>query len=102
MHKNIKQANININLKDLFLKWLEITSVFHKLTTQQKQVLGLFLYYHYSNIQINYLSKLSILSVHGKKMYLTYHFPNVQIESNLQQYYMLNRQISLLPHLTFF
>lgn len=45
--KNTKQANINITLKDLFLKWLDITSSFHKLTKQQKQVLALFLYYHY-------------------------------------------------------
>jgi hypothetical protein len=45
--KNVKQANININLKDLFLKWLDITSSFHKLTKQQKHVLALFLYYHY-------------------------------------------------------
>lgn len=45
--KNIKQANINIHLKDFFIKWLDITSAFHNLTTQQKQVLGLLLYYHY-------------------------------------------------------
>lgn len=45
--KNIKQANINIHLKELFTRWLDITSAFHNLTKQQKQVLGLFLYYHY-------------------------------------------------------
>jgi len=45
--KNVKQANINIKLKDLFLKWLDITSSFHNLTGQQKDVLALFLYYHY-------------------------------------------------------
>jgi|TARA_R110000822_G_scaffold73853_3_gene177565 hypothetical protein len=45
--KNIKQANINITLKNLFLKWLDITSFFHNLTSQQKKVLALFLYYHY-------------------------------------------------------
>lgn len=44
---NTKQANINIHIKDLFFRWLEITSAFHNLTTQQKQVLGLFLYHHY-------------------------------------------------------
>lgn len=38
---------MNITLKDLFLKWLDITSSFHNLTNQQKQVLALFLYYHY-------------------------------------------------------
>jgi hypothetical protein len=44
---NVKQANINIHLKELFIRWLDITSAFHNLTKQQKQVLGLFLYYHY-------------------------------------------------------
>lgn len=44
---NIKKANINIALKDIFLKWLDITSSFHSLTNQQKKVLSLFLYYHY-------------------------------------------------------
>jgi len=44
---NTKMANINISLKNLFLKWLDITSSFHKLTKQQKKVLALFLYYHY-------------------------------------------------------
>jgi len=47
MKKNVKQANINIHLKDLFLKWLQITSTFHSLTKQQSQVLALLLYYHY-------------------------------------------------------
>jgi hypothetical protein len=45
--KNVKQANINITIKDLFLRWLDITSSFHNITNQQKQVLALFLYYHY-------------------------------------------------------
>jgi hypothetical protein len=45
--KNVKQANINITLKKLFLKWLDITGSFHNLTNQQKSVLALFLYYHY-------------------------------------------------------
>lgn len=45
--KNKKVANINISLKDLFSKWLEVTSFLHKLTNQQKEVLSLFLYYHY-------------------------------------------------------
>jgi len=47
MKKNIKQANINIHLKDLFLKWLQITNTFHSLTKQQSQVLALLLYHHY-------------------------------------------------------
>lgn len=45
--KNVKIANINIKLKQLFKKWLEITNSFHKLTDQQEKVLGLILYYHY-------------------------------------------------------
>lgn len=45
--KNIKQANINIKIKDIFRKWIEITYSFHKLTPQQQDVLALFLYYHY-------------------------------------------------------
>tara|TARA_R110000772_G_scaffold54130_2_gene123601 strand:+ start:4742 stop:5122 length:381 start_codon:yes stop_codon:yes gene_type:complete len=45
--KNSKTANINIKLKDLFFKWMEITKPFHKLTSQQQDVLALFLFYHY-------------------------------------------------------
>ena len=44
---NIKVANMNIKLKELFFKWMEITKSFHKLNNQQQQVLALFLYYHY-------------------------------------------------------
>ena len=44
---NVKIANINIKLKDLFFKWIEITRPFHKLTNQQQSVLALLLYYHY-------------------------------------------------------
>lgn len=47
MRPNIKQANINIKLKDLFTKWLEITNSFHHLTKQETRVLSLLLYYHY-------------------------------------------------------
>ena len=46
--KNSKIANINIKLKDLFFKWMEITKPFHKLTGQQQRVLALFLFYHYT------------------------------------------------------
>tara|TARA_R110000851_G_scaffold315229_5_gene477632 strand:+ start:19362 stop:19742 length:381 start_codon:yes stop_codon:yes gene_type:complete len=45
--KNSKIANINIKLKDLFFKWMEITKPFHKLTSQQQKVLALFLFYHF-------------------------------------------------------
>lgn len=47
MKPNIKQANINIELKNLFIKWLEITNSFHHLTKQETNVLGLLLYYQY-------------------------------------------------------
>lgn len=45
--KNSKIANINIKLKDLFFKWMEITKPFHGLTNQQQSVLALYLYYYY-------------------------------------------------------
>lgn len=48
MKANTKQANINIKIKDLFTKWLEITNSFHSLTKQEIRVLGLLLYYHYN------------------------------------------------------
>jgi len=44
---NVKEANLNVKLKDLFLKWLDVTSSFNKLNNQQQQVLSLLLYYHY-------------------------------------------------------
>lgn len=44
---NSKIANMNVKLKDLFFRWMEITKPFHKLNNQQQQVLALFLYYHY-------------------------------------------------------
>lgn len=44
---NIKTANLNVKLKDLFFRWLDITKAFHKLNNQQQKVLALFLYYHY-------------------------------------------------------
>lgn len=45
---NIKTANLNVKLKELFFKWLDITKAFHKLNNQQQQVLALLLYYHYT------------------------------------------------------
>lgn len=44
---NTKIANLNVKLKSLFFKWLEITKSWHKLNNQQQQVLALLLYYHY-------------------------------------------------------
>lgn len=44
---NSKTANINIKLKLLFFKWLEILKPWHDLNNQQQQVLALLLYYHY-------------------------------------------------------
>lgn len=45
--KNKKIANINVTLKSLFFKWLDITSSFHNLKKQEKDILALLLYYHY-------------------------------------------------------
>lgn len=44
---NSKIANLNVTLKNLFFRWLDITKSFHKLNNQQQQVLALLLYYHY-------------------------------------------------------
>ena len=45
--KNSKTANINVDIKQLFKKWLDITNSFHNLPSQEKNVLSLLLYYHY-------------------------------------------------------
>lgn len=45
--KNQKIANINVRLKDLFMKWLDVTRSFHKLNHKEQLVLSLFLYYHH-------------------------------------------------------
>ena len=45
---NIKVANLNTSVKGLFMKWVELTQPFHKLTKQQQKVLALFLYHHYN------------------------------------------------------
>ena len=45
---NAKLASLNITLKDLFFKYLNVTQAFHKLNNQQQQVLALLLYYHYT------------------------------------------------------
>lgn len=45
--KNSKIANINVKLKGLFFRWLDITMVFHRLTDKERGVLALLLYYHY-------------------------------------------------------
>lgn len=44
---NVKIANLNTSVKGLFMKWVELTKPFHKLTTQQMTVLALFLFHHY-------------------------------------------------------
>lgn len=70
--KNVKEATLNIKLKDLFFKWLDVTKSFHKLNNQQQQVLALLLYYHYQykkeitnpkilwNVLFDYDTKLKI------------------------------------------
>lgn len=45
--KDNKTANLNVTIKNLFFKWLEVTKSWHKLNNQQQQVLALLLYYHY-------------------------------------------------------
>jgi hypothetical protein len=45
--KNGKIANIKVSRKSLFYRWLEITKPFHKLTSQQHDVLSLLLYYFF-------------------------------------------------------
>ena len=47
MKNKTNEKHLNIKLKQLFKRWLEITNVFHKLTNQQEKVLALILYYHY-------------------------------------------------------
>jgi hypothetical protein len=47
MANNSKTATLNVTLKNLFFRWLDITRSFHKLNNQQQQVLALLLYYHY-------------------------------------------------------
>lgn len=44
---NTKIANLNVTIKELFFKWLDITKSFHKLNNQEQQVLALLLYHHY-------------------------------------------------------
>ena len=44
---NEKVATLNLKLKELFIRWLDITRAFHKLTNQQQHVLALLLYYHF-------------------------------------------------------
>jgi hypothetical protein len=44
---NEKIATLNLKLKDLFIRWLDVTRAFHKLTNQQQHVLALLLYYHF-------------------------------------------------------
>ena len=44
---NIKTANLNVSLKQLFTRWLDVTQAFHKLNNQEQKVLALLLYHHY-------------------------------------------------------
>lgn len=46
--KNSKVANINVKLKGLFYRWLDITITFHRLTDKERSVLALLLFYHYT------------------------------------------------------
>lgn len=44
---NIKQANLNVKIKNFFFRYIEFLKPFHNLTNQEQKVLALFLYYHY-------------------------------------------------------
>ena len=44
---NEKIATLNVTLRDLFFRWIDVTQGFHKLNVQQRNILALFLYYHY-------------------------------------------------------
>jgi len=44
---NKREATINVKLKTLFFKWLELLKPWHKLNNQQQKVLALLLYYHF-------------------------------------------------------
>src|SRR5947207_13644459 len=46
-NNNEKVATLNVTLRDLFFRWIDITQGFHKLNPQQRTILALFLYYHY-------------------------------------------------------
>lgn len=45
--KNIKQANLNVSIKQLFIKWIDLTRSFHKLNGQHQKLLASLLYHHY-------------------------------------------------------
>ena len=45
--KNGKIANINVSIKRMFKKWLELTKPFHGLTKQEINILSLLLYYNH-------------------------------------------------------
>jgi spore coat polysaccharide biosynthesis predicted glycosyltransferase SpsG len=44
---NVKNATINVKVKNFFLRYIEFLQPFHKLQKQQYTVVALLLYYHY-------------------------------------------------------
>ena len=44
---NVKNATINVKIKNFFFRYIEFLKPFHKLSPQQCNVLALLLYYHY-------------------------------------------------------
>lgn len=48
MNKKVKTANIKINKKDFFFKWVEFTKPFHGLRKQLQDLLAWLLYHHYT------------------------------------------------------
>lgn len=48
MNKKVKTANIVIDRKQFFFKWVEFTRPFHGLRKQLQHLLALLLYHHYT------------------------------------------------------
>lgn len=44
---NIKTANLNVRIKNFFMRYIEFLQPFHKLPKQEQKLLALLLYYHY-------------------------------------------------------
>ncbi|HEX8586074.1 MAG TPA: hypothetical protein VF680_16895 [Allosphingosinicella sp.] len=44
---NIKTANLNVRIKNFFMRYIEFLQPFHKLRKQEQTLLALLLYHHY-------------------------------------------------------
>ncbi len=52
MSKKVKTANVKIDRKMFFFKWIEFTKPFHGLRKQLQDLLALLLYHHYTLGQV--------------------------------------------------